>query len=165
MRRLCEWTGSPRDDGIGTEKIEESKTSSTELTFVNALKQFRDQRRGGQENGAVLRALKGFIETVIAEACRNDGIDKSARDKKVVEMVTEKVVSSGKLTRLIAKFVGTEVSKAVKDITVENSKNVGHRPSAQSFGPPSYVSSDHYSIEDSSLERTRRNHTRSKNKR
>lgn len=145
--------------------IEEPITSITELTVVNALEQFRDHRSGGQDDGAVSGALKGFFEAVIAEDRRNEGIKKFARDTKVVERVTEKVVTSGNLTGLVARFLDSEVSKYVKNITVDNSRNVSHRSSAPSFGSPSYVSLDYYSIKDSSPKRRRRNHTRSKNRR
>lgn len=79
-------------------------------------------------------------------------------------MVTEKVVSSEKLKRLIARFKASQVSKVVKDITVEKSKNVGLRSSPQFSWPPRYASSDDDSVEDSSPMRQRR-HRQTKDRR
>lgn len=92
-------------------------------------------------------------------------MEKAVQDPKVIEMVTDKAVSTEKLTRPISMFVPSQVSKAEKDFTVENSKSVGHRPSSPSCGPPCYASSVNHSIDDFSPKRRRSRHERPENRR
>lgn len=80
-------------------------------------------------------------------------------------MVTEKVVRSEKSIRKMEGFVEWKVRKAVKYIPSMNSENVGDRWFSHLSSPSSNASFDNDSVEQTSPKRSRRRHTRSKNRR
>lgn len=101
---------------------------------------------------------------MIAESLTNKGIKKALQDQRAIKMEAKQVESSEKLTRVIAEFMASQVSKPVKDISVEGPKIVSAGPWSPMFGPPTYASLDKL-IKDSSWITTRsRNHRRRGNK-
>lgn len=136
--RLCESIRSPTDARIGTQIVLRSEgeedirnrevdghQSARNVVIYNI-------RRTGQNDGPIPSALKGLVEDIIAADHQEEGIRRAVQDPMVTAIVTEKMVTSQKLESQIASFVASQVSKAVKDITVVNPKTGGdgqsHRP-------------------------------------
>lgn len=140
-------------------------TAIAKLAVADALKQWSDQCCGGKDNKADLRALKGFIEEVVAEECKKDLIRKTVKDPRAIKLVTEKALSRETLIRPYKRLVASQVSNAIKDITIENPNYVCHRSLPLSFRLSSYATSDNDLIRNSSPTRCRRKNTWSKNKR
>lgn len=78
------------------------------------------------------KALKSFVEDVIAESSANDGIKKAVQDQKVA-MVTDELLFSDSWIRTVSRFVASQARKAVSKITVYNPRNVGPTPSPRTL--------------------------------
>lgn len=93
----------------------------------------------------------------------NDDIAMAVKDRKVIKAVTEMVVSCEKSAEPVARFAASQVSNAVKDINVENCRNVGYGSSSPSSGPPSYALSESDLSKHFGSKTRRKRHKQAKN--
>ena len=146
-------------------RLEASVTSIAEQTVADALEQCRHQRRMGIEDGPIAKALKDFVEDVLLESRASEELEKAVQAPTVIDVMTDKVLSSEKLTRPIARFVASQVSNAVKGMAEKEPVMIVNKTSPPPSRPPSRASSEDDSDKDPSPRRGRRRSHRSKSRR